>query len=175
MHPASGHGVDVLGEDDADGLLREMAKRHTLVEIALTSNDVILNVRGAAHPLPAYVKAGVPVALVTDDPGVARSDLGNEFLRAETTYGFSYATLKQFVRNSVEYAFLAGASLWTDPAYALRAVPCREIVPGDAPPAATCNAYLAANPRAAAEYRLETQLRAFEAATATAARAPAHR
>ena len=165
-----GHGVDVLGEDGADALLREMAARHTLVEIALTSNDVILNVRGAAHPLPAYIAAGVPVALVTDDPGVARSDLSHEFLRAATTYGFRYGTLKQFVRNSVEYAFLAGASLWTDPAYALRALPCRDAVPGDAPPSAACSAYLTANPRAAAEYRLEADLRTFEAAAAATSR-----
>jgi len=101
-----GHGVDVLGERDAAGLLREMARKHVLVEIALTSNDQILNVRGRAHPLPAYVAAGVPVALVTDDAGVSRSDLTHEFLRAALTYDFSYPQLKAFVRNSVRYSFL---------------------------------------------------------------------
>jgi hypothetical protein len=104
-----GHGVDVLGERDAAGLLREMARRRVLVEIALTSNDQILNVRGRAHPLPAYVAAGVPVALVTDDAGVSRSDLTHEFLRAALTYGFSYPQLKAFVRNSVRYSFLPPA------------------------------------------------------------------
>jgi adenosine deaminase len=101
-----GHGVDVLGERDANGLLREMARKHVLVEIALTSNDLILNVRGRAHPLPAYLAAGVPVALVTDDPGVSRSDLTHEFMRATTTYGYGYAQLKAFARNSVHYSFL---------------------------------------------------------------------
>jgi hypothetical protein len=105
-----GHGVDVLGERDAHGLLREMAQRHVLVEIALTSNDLILNVRGRAHPLEAYLAAGVPVALVTDDPGVSRSDLTHEFMRAATTYGFGYPQLKAFARNSVRYGFLSGAS-----------------------------------------------------------------
>src|SRR5262249_25267861 len=33
-----GHGVDVLREDDAEALLREMAARRVLVEVALTSN-----------------------------------------------------------------------------------------------------------------------------------------
>jgi adenosine deaminase len=104
-----GHGVDVLGERDSAGLLREMASKHVLVEIALTSNDQILNVRGKAHPLPAYIAAGVPVALVTDDPGVSRSDLTHEFLRATETYGFTYPQLKTFARNSVEYGFLPRA------------------------------------------------------------------
>jgi adenosine deaminase len=162
-----GHGVDVLGEDNAQQLLGEMASRRTLVEIALTSNDVILNVRGAAHPLPVYLEHGVPVALVTDDPGVARSNLSREFLRAETTYAFPYLTLKRMVRNSVEYAFLAGGSLWADPSYAHRVVACESTPPGGGTPAAgACAAYLDANPRALAQYKLEGELRAFESATA---------
>src|SRR5205085_5653470 len=36
-----GHGVAVMHEDDAVGLLREMAAHGILVEIALTSNDLI--------------------------------------------------------------------------------------------------------------------------------------
>src|SRR5262249_47861481 len=74
-----GHGVDVMQEDDAESLLREMASRHVLVEIALTSNDVILGVRGTAHPLSAYLAHGVPVALVTDDEGVSVSDMTLEY------------------------------------------------------------------------------------------------
>jgi adenosine deaminase len=162
-----GHGVDVLGEDNAQQLLGVMAARRTLVEIALTSNDVILNVRGAAHPLPTYLERGVPVALVTDDPGVSRSNLSREFLRAETTYAFPYATLKRMVRNSVEYAFLAGGSLWADPSYAHRVPACESAAPIEGPPAvAACAAYLDANPRARAEHKLETELRAFESSTA---------
>ena len=102
-----GHGVDVTYERDAPGLLREMARRHVLVEICLTSNDVILGVRGAEHPLPTYLDYGVPVALATDDEGVSRIDLTHEFERAETTYHFPYATFKQFARNSIEYGFIA--------------------------------------------------------------------
>jgi adenosine deaminase len=157
-----GHGVDVLGETNADQLLSEMAARRTLVEVALTSNDVILNVRGTAHPLPAYLERGVPVALVTDDAGISRSDLSHEFLRAETAYAFPYATLKKLVRNSVEYAFLAGGSLWSDPSYTRRVAACAVAVPTDPVPTA-CNTYLNANPRAAAEFKLENELREFEA------------
>ena len=77
-----GHGVDILYETDSAALLERMRQRHVLVEINLTSNDQILGIRGADHPLPAYRRAGVPVALSTDDEGVARSHLTAEFLRA---------------------------------------------------------------------------------------------
>ncbi|HTE47430.1 MAG TPA: hypothetical protein VK636_19470, partial [Gemmatimonadaceae bacterium] len=100
-----GHGVDVLQEADAESLLREMAARHVLVEIALTSNDVILGVRGSAHPLAAYLAHGVPVALVTDDEGVSLSDITHEYFRAVTDQHLDYRTLKSMARNSVAYSF----------------------------------------------------------------------
>ena len=74
-----GHGVSVMNEKDPIGLLHEMAERNVLVEIALTSNDMILGVSGDDHPLPIYMKYGVPVALATDDEGVSRSDMTHEY------------------------------------------------------------------------------------------------
>ena len=52
-----GHGVDVMYERDPFQLLDEMAKKDVLVEICLTSNDVILGVRGIDHPLVAVHEA----------------------------------------------------------------------------------------------------------------------
>jgi adenosine deaminase len=101
-----GHGVDVMYEDDPLDLLREMAEKKIAVEICLTSNDVILNVRGDHHPLPIYLKYGVPVVIATDDEGVSRSDMTREYQRAVETYGLSYQQLKRIVRNSIEYSFL---------------------------------------------------------------------
>jgi len=45
-----GHGVDVLYEDDAPALLKEMAAKHIMVEVNLSSNEGILEVKGAQHP-----------------------------------------------------------------------------------------------------------------------------
>ncbi len=101
-----GHGVDVMYEDRPLDLLREMAKRKTLVEICLTSNDWILGIRGAAHPLPLYLRYGVPVALATDDQGVSRSDITAEYVRAVEIYGLRYPQLKQVARQSLEHSFL---------------------------------------------------------------------
>jgi adenosine deaminase len=83
-----------------------------LVEINLTSNDLILGVTGTHHPFTTYRSYGVPVALSTDDPGIERIDLTHEYVRAVESYGLSYADLKELVRNSVEFSFLPGPSLW---------------------------------------------------------------
>lgn len=104
-----GHGVDVMHEQNPTELLKEMAAKQILVEVCLTSNDVILGVTGARHPLPVYLKYGVPVALATDDAGVARSSMTQEFERAVETYHFSYPDLKKMVRASVDYSFLPTA------------------------------------------------------------------
>jgi hypothetical protein len=101
-----GHGVDVMQEDDPYGLLREMAARKVLVEIALTSNDLILGVNGARHPLRTYLRYGVPVALATDDYGVSRSSHTLEWVKAVQEHALDYLTVKRIVRNSIEYAFV---------------------------------------------------------------------
>jgi hypothetical protein len=101
-----GHGVSLAFEDDMEGLLAEMRARRVAVEINLTSNDVILGVRGKEHPLPAYLVARVPVVLSTDDAGVSRSNLTNEYFRAARDYGLSYRTLKTIARNALDYSFL---------------------------------------------------------------------
>jgi adenosine deaminase len=100
-----GHGVDVMEEDNPIGLLQEMAQKHVAVEICLTSNDLILGIRGDRHPFPTYRKFGVPVVIATDDEGVSRSDMTREYLRAVEAYGLHYADLKSLARSSVEYSF----------------------------------------------------------------------
>ncbi len=101
-----GHGVDVMYEERPYELLKEMAQKHVMVEINLTSNDVILGVSGKDHPLPLYRKFHVPVALSTDDEGVSRIDLTHEYVRAVETYALSYSDLKQMARTSLEHSFL---------------------------------------------------------------------
>lgn len=100
-----GHGVDVMQETNPQALLRELASRRILIEIALSSNDLILGISGKTHPLTTYLKYGVPVAIATDDPGVARSSHTQEFLKAVEEQDLDYATIKRMVRNSLEYAF----------------------------------------------------------------------
>ncbi|MGA8530801.1 MAG: adenosine deaminase [Acidobacteriaceae bacterium] len=159
-----GHGVDIMFEDHPWQLMKEMADRHIMVEINLTSNDVILNVRGNDHPFMLYRKAGVPVALSTDDEGVSRIDLTHEFVRAADTYPLTYHDLKLMVRTSLEHAFLPGDSLWvrTTPEKLETAVAACRGQLGDANPQGACAAFIHASPKAQQEWELEHRFRVFE-------------
>lgn len=151
-----GHGTDILYERDAEKLLDEMAKRRVLVEISPSSSDWILGIRGASHPLPVYLKRGIPVALATDDQGVSRSDITGEFVRAFLGFGLSYRQLKQMARESLEHSFLPGDSLWTDKGLAARTPACATLG------SAACRKFLEGSERARVQVRLEAELVKFE-------------
>ena len=146
-----GHGVDVAGEDDAAGLLAEMARRHVTVEINQTSNDQILGVRGADHPFPLYRASGVPVVLSTDDEGVSRVDLTHEYVRAVQTWHLGYRALKSLARAAIADSFLSGAPLPLGP---------------DGTPLAPDPALLRRSDKARLQWQLEDEFRSFEAGAA---------
>jgi len=155
-----GHGVSVMEEHDAPGLLKQMAQRKVLVEICLTSNAGILGVEGAAHPLPTYMKYGVPVALATDDEGVSRSDMTHEYLRAVESYGLSYAELKRMARQSLEHSFVPGESLWQEDFQRISA--CATDQPEPEKISSRCRKFLEASEKARQQWELEKQFAAFE-------------
>lgn len=156
-----GHGVDIASEDDVAGLLAEMAKKHVMVEINLTSNDEILNVKGAEHPLPLYRRAGVPVALSTDDEGVSRGDLTQEYVRAAQTYNLNYADLKQMSRTGLEYAFIPGQSLWNNHQVGKPVAAC-QTVSSSQPESGPCADLLKTSEKARLQWQLESRFVAFE-------------
>jgi adenosine deaminase len=159
-----GHGVDVMHEDRPYELLKEMAAKHVMVEVNLTSNDVILGVTGRDHPFLIYRKYHVPVALSTDDEGVSRIDLTHEYVRAVDTYHLSYADLKQIVRTGLEHDFLPGASLWREPDNFTRPVAhCAQDTPGVEKPSAACATFLKSTEKAGQQWELERRFREFEA------------
>jgi len=157
-----GHGVAVMSEDDPIGLLREMAKKNVLVEICLTSNDVILGVSGDRHPLPVYMKYGVPVALATDDLGVSRSDMTHEYLRAVEAQGLSYSDLKRMARESLEHSFAAGESLWSDGRELRRVQACLDDKASGDRISGKCEKFIGANERARVQWQLERAFVEFE-------------
>ncbi len=159
-----GHGVDVMNESRPFELLQEMAKRNVMVEICLTSNDVILGVRGPQHPLREYIRAGVPVALATDDEGVSRSDMTHEYLKGAEEQNLSYPQLKKMARTSLEHAFIGGASLWRDGKAFVVVKECA----GGTQPSAACQKFLDGSEKARLQWKLETEFRQFEANSWTA-------
>ncbi len=159
-----GHGVDIMYENEPHALMKEMAANHVMVEISLTSNDVILGVSGKDHPFPLYRMFGVPVALSSDDEGVSRIDLTHEFVRAVQTYDLHYADLKRMVRTSMEHSFLRGVSLWSAPDEFKQVVSvCSEDPLGAENISSRCADFLGSNEKAGQQWELERRFRAFEA------------
>ncbi|RSL17422.1 adenosine deaminase [Edaphobacter aggregans] len=158
-----GHGVSVMYENEPQSLLKEMASRHIMTEINLTSNDVILGVTGAWHPLPAYRAAGVPVALSTDDEGVSRINITHEYARAALDFNLSYLDLKKMARTSIEHSFLPGASLWAQPdVFTTINSACAAQPLGGANPTPKCLAFLQSSEKAAEQWQLEHRYLLFE-------------
>lgn len=159
-----GHGMDVLYEDRPAALLKEMADKHVMVEINLTSNDVILGLTRTDHPLAAYRAAHVPVALSTDDEGVSRIDLTHEYVKGAEEQNLTYADLKSMARTSLEHAFLAGESLWAAPDnFTRRKSACAAPINATSNPTSACAALLKSSERASEQWELERRFTAFEA------------
>jgi len=157
-----GHGVDVMHETDADALMREMARRDVMVEICLSSNNTILGVSGAQHPLATYLKYGVPVALATDDEGVSRSEISREYLRAVEDQGLGYLQLKAMDRNSLQYAFISGASLWSDAKKFVPVAQCTSDVAAMRLNSSGCRQFVEGSEKAKLQWKLEAEFREFE-------------
>lgn len=160
-----GHGVSIAYEPQAKQLVAQMAKQRVAVEILMTSNEQILNVKGPNHPFQMYRSAGVVTVLGTDDAGVSRSDITNEYQKAVLEHGLGYKDLKQIARDSIEYSFLEGESLWKDAKFSTRVEQCNTDDPTSALLSADCGAFLDRSIKAKTQWRLEGDLVRFEQAT----------
>ena len=157
-----GHGVDIMHETEPFELLKEMARRNVMVEICLSSNDLILGISGSRHPLATYLEYGVPVALATDDEGVSRSEISMEFLKAAGDQGLGYLQLKTMARNSLQYAFVAGTSLWSDGRKFVPVAQCARDVAEMKLTSNTCRQFLASSEKGRLQWQLEQDFNAFE-------------
>ena len=157
-----GHAVDIAHTPELYKLLKKMAKDGILVEINLTSNDVILGVKYPDHPFELYMEYNVPMALSTDDEGVSRIDLTHEYQRAAQTFNLSYARLRELSRNALQFNFLPGAALFEDTLAGDLVAPCAGESAADDELAAECQAFLDKNEKAALQWDLEKRFAAFD-------------
>lgn len=159
-----GHGVDIMWEQDSENTLKEMAENKVAIEIMPVSNRVILGVAGEDHPFPVYFEHGVPVVLASDDAGVLRTDLSEQFVVVASDYPqIKYQDFKKFVRNSIEFSFLDGRGIWSSKGdYATLVPECSGSIPGSENPDEKCKAFLDENEKARIEWKLEGDLASFE-------------
>jgi adenosine deaminase len=83
-------------------------------------------------------------------------------MRGVLEQGLTYADLKRIARNSLEYSFLPGASLWAAGPGSALAGACAGANGQAVTPSGGCGRLIAESPRAASEWRLEADFRAFE-------------
>ncbi|MBF4472541.1 adenosine deaminase [Flavobacterium sp. HJJ] len=102
-----GHGVDMAYEDKSYDLMRYMAKNNIPVEINLASNEFILKVKENRHPILLYKEFGVPIVISTDDAGILRTNMTEQYVLLAKRYKtITYSDIKQFVYNSISYSFI---------------------------------------------------------------------
>jgi hypothetical protein len=157
-----GHGVSIAWEDDLPGLLGKMKRDGIAVEICLTSNYGILGVEGDRHPLRLYREAGVPVFLNTDDEGVSRSNLTMEWVRGVRDQKLGYRDLKEMARNSIEYSFLPGESLYVGRDYRRLQPAFRDVRKPGFQPTPAMRERLARSEKMRVQLRLERAFVEFE-------------
>ncbi len=157
-----GHGIAVAHEDNSKELLKKMAQDEIMVEINLSSNEAILGIKGSDHPYALYKESGVPMALSTDDEGVSRIDITNEYMRAVTEQGVTYTDLLQLSRNSLTYSFIPGDSLWQKKSIS-NAACARDLGADKASASPECQAFLDSSDKAMMQWRLEKNINLFEA------------
>ncbi len=104
-----GHGLDLAHESNAIGIMKTMRDKDVPVEINLTSNSFISGVKGDNHPLTLYRHYAVPYVISTDDAGVTRHNLANEYTLFASRYKPNYAEIKKASYNSLRYSFLPAA------------------------------------------------------------------
>jgi len=107
-----GHGVDIAYEANSYDLLRYMSKNNIPIEINLASNEFILKVKEGRHPFTLYKEFNVPIVISTDDAGILRTNMTEQYVLLAKRYpDVSYATIKQYVYNSINYSFIQDVSV----------------------------------------------------------------
>ena len=102
-----GHGADMAYEYKCYDLLKYMAQNNVPVEINLYSNEFILKVKDDQHPITLYKEFNVPIVISSDDAGVLRSNLTDQYVLLAKRYkNISYNDIKHFVYNSIDYSFI---------------------------------------------------------------------
>ncbi|MCR4030056.1 MULTISPECIES: adenosine deaminase [Flavobacterium] len=107
-----GHGVDIAYEANSYDLLKYMSKNNIPIEINLASNEFILKVKENRHPFTLYKEFNVPIVISTDDAGILRSSMTEQYVLLAKRYpDVNYETIKKYVYNSINYSFIQDASV----------------------------------------------------------------
>lgn len=100
-----GHGIHAL----ADPLLVDHLIRHAIpLDISITSNfRTGAAARERPHPIAEIARLGIPFTLNTDDPGLFRTSLLDEWEQAARILGWLPDQFVELMRQTVQHTFLS--------------------------------------------------------------------
>jgi adenosine deaminase len=101
-----GHGISAI-EDKT--LIRELIDKKITLEIALTSNRILVNeLHGDIyqHPIRQLYDQGVRITLNTDDAGIFGTDIEKEYNIAQSIFAFSRLELLDITLCGIQAAFV---------------------------------------------------------------------
>jgi len=99
-----GHGIACVQDPKLMEFLRD---RQICLEMCPTSNWLTQCVPAIeAHPLPQVLRAGVPVCINTDDPGMFGVTLQDEIRNCKTRMGMSEAEIEQCMQHADQASFI---------------------------------------------------------------------
>lgn len=99
-----GHGIAAIRDPQ---LMEELRKRAICLEICPTSNWLTQAVPSLEeHPLPRLLRAGVPVSINTDDPGIFATTVPGEEAICRRKMGMSEAEIAQCQNYADKASFL---------------------------------------------------------------------
>lgn len=99
---AAGNRPDLLAALAAGGVFAELCPGSNVATGGLE--------RFEDHPLPAFLAAGVPCCLNTDDPTLFGLTLGDEYARARTAFALDDAAVARMQRQALAAAFCDDAT-----------------------------------------------------------------
>ncbi|HUY15613.1 MAG TPA: adenosine deaminase [Terriglobia bacterium] len=99
-----GHGLAAAADEKVMALL---AQRQVPLEVCVTSNvSTGVLERFGSHPLRQLLRAGVPLTLNSDDPGLFDTSLQREMLLAAAHFSLRKDEVVQLCRNAIQFSFL---------------------------------------------------------------------
>ncbi|MEO8172788.1 MAG: hypothetical protein ABI581_06880 [Sediminibacterium sp.] len=96
-----GHAVDIIYDNDFVGTIRKLKAKKVAIEINLTSNEFILGVADDLHPIEIYFRNDIPIVISTDDEGVLRTSITEQYVLLAHRYKLTWDEIKNVVRNSI--------------------------------------------------------------------------
>ncbi|NSW45393.1 MAG: hypothetical protein HPY79_06235 [Bacteroidales bacterium] len=98
-----GHGLTLLKNKE---LLDRFRDKNIFIELCPSSNYQICDFENNEYPLKKYFEEGLKITINTDNPGISRTNITNEYYFASKIADLNKIQIIQLIRNSIQGTFL---------------------------------------------------------------------